>query len=226
MRQLIDPFADRASRVVRTLLLHSPRAWGTRELASQAGVSAATASEVLRALERRQLVKIERTGRSVRAGVPNNWALFHAWTYVYDWQQNESITVAAPVGDPSRFLRRLPTLFAHAPRWAITMQAGASLLAPHASWEHIHLYVDVSSRSELAEVARTAGWEHGAGGRITLMRPWYADAVWMETREVRGVAVVNPLQLMLDLWHYPVRGREAAEYIADVVLSWKPHVSA
>jgi hypothetical protein len=169
---------------------------------------------------------IEHVGRSVRARVPDTWALFDAWTRVYDWQQNESLTVTAPVGDPSRVLRRLPALLTHAPRWALTMQAGASLLAPHATWEHIHLYVDVSSRAELAEVARGAGWEHGAGGRITLMRPWYADAVWMETREVRGVTVVNPLQLMLDLWHYPVRGREAAEYIADVVLSWKPHASA
>lgn len=223
-RQLIDPFADRASRVARTLLLHSSRTWGVRELASQAGVSAATASEALRALEQRQLVAIERSGRSVRARSSNDWELFRAWTRVYDWKRNESLTVAAPVGDPSRYLRRLPTLLAHAPRWALTMQAGASLLAPHATWENIHIYVDAPTLAELAEVAQTAGWEQGAGGRVTLMRPWYSSSVWLDSRNVRGIMVVNPLQLMLDLWHYPVRGREAAEFIADTLLSWKPHV--
>jgi hypothetical protein len=163
---------------------------------------------------------------SVRARVRDGWELFHAWTRVYDWKRNESLTVAAPVGDPSRFLRRLPALLAHAPRWALTMQAGASLLAPHAAWENIHIYVDVATLAELAEVARTAGWEQGAGGRITLMRPWYTSSAWLDSRDVRGITVVHPLQLMLDLWHYPVRGREAAEFIADTLLSWKPRVGA
>ena len=181
-------------------------------------------SEALRALEQRQLVEIEHSGRNVRARVRDDWELFHAWTRVYDWRRNESLTVAAPVGDPSRFLRRLPAHLARAPRWALTMQAGASLLAPHATWENIHIYVDVPTLPELADVARTAGWQQGAGGRITLMRPWYTSSVWLDSRDVRGITVVNPLQLMLDLWHYPVRGREAAEFIADTLLSWKPHV--
>jgi hypothetical protein len=46
-----------------------------------------------------------------------------------------------------------------------------------------------------------------------LMRPWYARSAWEGMREVNGVPVVSDLQLVLDLWHYPVRGREQAEML-------------
>jgi hypothetical protein len=29
---------------------------------------------------------------------------------------------------------------------------------------------------------------------------------------------VSPLQLVLDLWHYPVRGREQAQHLIEAIL--------
>jgi hypothetical protein len=92
------------------------------------------------------------------------------------------------------------------------MQAGASRVEPHANWESVHVYVDVHSISALADVASSAGWEPGPG-KLVLMRPWYAHSAWVGMRTMDGLPVVSDLQLVLDLWHYPVRGREQAEML-------------
>ena len=45
------------------------------------------------------------------------------------------------------------------------------------------------------------------------MKPLYADSVWYGRQSRRGIPVVSELQLILDLWRYPVRGLEHAEHI-------------
>jgi hypothetical protein len=37
-------------------------------------------------------------------------------------------------------------------------------------------------------------------------------------RTIDEVPVVSDLQLVLDLWHYPLRGREQGEHIRDTIL--------
>lgn len=102
-------------------------------------------------------------------------------------------------------------------RWALTLQAGASLLAPHAIWDHAHFYVDTGSRSGLLEMGKRLGWEPSPTGKVTVMLPYYRKSLWSGVRQVKGKPVVSTLQLVLDLWHYPVRGREQGEHLLDVV---------
>jgi hypothetical protein len=210
-----DPFADRSSLVVRTLLEpsdHQERTWGVRELAEAAGVGAATVSRIVRELERYQVVRVRRVGRESEIRLTNARGLFALWTGAYEWKQNQIVVVQAPVGDPLRFLRRSKDAFwPH--KWALTLQSGASLVAPHATWERIHAYVDVESVGELSEIAEKQGWPLGDEGRLVLLRPYYRDSVWHGVREIQGLPVVSDLQLALDLWHYPLRGREQAEHL-------------
>jgi hypothetical protein len=210
-----DPFADRSSLVARTILEspdHHDRVWGVRELAESAGVGPATVTRAIRALERYQVVHVRRVGRESEIRLTDAHALFTLWTGAYDWKKNQSITVQAPIGDPQRFLRRANNVF-ESWRWAVTLQAGASLVAPHATWERIHMYVDVASAEELPGIAERQGWPIGDEGRLILMKPYYRDSVWHGAREIQSLPVVSNLQLALDLWHYPLRGREQAEHI-------------
>ena len=126
-----------------------------------------------------------------------------------------ALAVHAPVGDPRRFLARLPaSLTGH--RWALTLQAGASLLAPHAAWDRIHVYLDVSEAQDLAEVARRASWRPALDGTLVLLQPYYRTTVWDGVRVVHGLPVVSTVQLLLDLWQYPVRGREQADHLLEM----------
>jgi len=214
---LIDPFADRSSLVCRVLLSGgASRAWGIRELAEAAGVSPSTASRVVRELATDSLVEFQREGRCSRTRVPDPRRLFERWTWGYDWGRNRQLAFEAPIGDPQRFLPRLGRLLEER-HWALSLHAGASLVAPHAEWRRIHLYLE-GDESLAREVARTAGWRAAEGGGLVIMLPYYSDSVWWALERRRGLPVVSALQLALDLWHYPLRGREQAEQLLETQL--------
>jgi hypothetical protein len=213
----VDPFADKSSLILRAMLERDrSQSWGVRQLAGIAGVALATASDVIRTLADRELVTVKRTGRSAQIRIADPLAVIQAWTHAYDWRMNRSLAVDAPVGDSERFLHRLPTFFASERRWALTLQAGASRRVPHATWDRVYVYVDVSlaqNRNALAALAARAGWEPAADGRLVLLAPHYRTTVWYGLRPLDDLWVVSDLQLILDLWNYPLRGREQAEVL-------------
>lgn len=213
-----DPYADKASLVVRKLLSTSRnRRWSTGDLANAAEVDTSTASRVLRELRRRELVRDERPGQGRRSciWVPDPEALLDDWARSYSWEDNPHIRSAAPVGSPRSFISRMKKFFA-GERWALTLQAGASLLAPHAKFDVIHVYLD--ARDSLEDFAFERGWEVTSAGKLILMTPSYSQSAWLHAQTVRGVPVVSTVQLVLDLWHYPVRGREQASHLVEAVL--------
>ena len=218
----VDPFADRASRISRYLLTNPPgQSWGVRELSLKTQVSLGTTSKIVRALEERDLVVVTRRGRSAAVSVIRPRELFKSWALVYDWARNPALSVHAPVGDPKEFLRKLPRkLSSISTPWAATLQAGAALIAPHATWNQIHLYVDVPSVTLLERFATDLNWRPAPDGRVTLLRPYYRESLWRDVHRHAGVPVVDVLQLALDLWNYPARGREQAEHILRRKLPW------
>lgn len=139
--------------------------------------------------------------------------LIAQWAKEYDWRDNASLTVHAPIGSPRRFLARLTTL--SLPPCAVTLQAGASLLLPHAPVEEIHVYVDLPSQARLTDLVRRLDWPPDSSGRFQFLLPYYKTSVWEGVRERDGVPVVSDLQLMIDLWNHPIRGREQAELLLE-----------
>lgn len=213
-----DPYADAASRLAR-VLLQAPqsRRWSIRGVATEADVHPSTASRVLGELKRRELVRDDRPGERRRSGiwVPDPDALIEDWARTYQWRDNRQLRLAAPVGSPGKFIERMPELL-EGERWALTLQAGASRIAPYAPFDAVHAYV--KSGRPLEELALRRGWEASSSGKLCLLEPAYAESVWFGVREEDGIPVVSPVQIVLDLWHYPVRGREAARHLVDTIL--------
>lgn len=215
-RPLRGPFGDRASLVTRLLARTPGRGWRLRELAAAAKVSTMTASHAVRQLEAIGAVEVTASGRAKQIRLANLPALMEHWSYHYDWTKNPRVPLLAPVGEPQRFLSRLPQLLGQQ-RWALTMHAGASLIAPIAAWGKIHVYVRLERGQTVDDLADALGYEPGDDGALVLMKPWYHDSVWTDVQTIQGLSVVSPLQLVLDLWRYPVRGREQAEHILRTV---------
>lgn len=211
-RPLRSPFGNRASLVSRLLARMPGKAWRLRELAAAAKVSTMTASHVVRQLAAIGAVHVTTTGRAKEIRFTSLRTLVEHWSHHYDWTRNRRVPVLAPVGDPQRFLSRLPEILGRE-RWALTMHAGASLIAPIAAWEKVHVYVRIEQGARLDELVETLGYEASDDGALVLMRPWYHDSVWTDARSIHALPVVSLLQLVLDLWHYPVRGREQAEHL-------------
>ena len=214
----IDPYSDRASRVARTLLTASrDHRWTTKKLAAEARVDVSTASRAIRELRRRSVVEDESPGqgRSSRIWVPDGEALLRDWSRSYRWTDNRQLRLAAPIGSPRRFLSRMPEFF-EGRQWALALQAGASLVAPHAKFEIVHAYVDTTITLE--ETALQRGWEPSPEGNLCLLKPLYRESVWFQDQLIKRIPVTGTVQLVLDLWHYPDRGREQAGRLIDTVL--------
>lgn len=212
-RPLTDPFADRASLICRTLLEKPGVKWTVRGLAEESGVAPMLGSDIIRQLERNHIVAVRRDGRRLQAHLRNPDALLARWTDRYRWDQNAMLPVALTgIGDADT-LRRLSRGL-HQRRWALTMNAGAWQRARYSPPELTHVYVECASPAELRAVAENAAWPADPSGRVILMRPKYTTSVWHGLQTFGGdVPVVSDLQLILDLWHYPVRGQEIAEQL-------------
>lgn len=218
-KRLIDPFADQSSLALRVLLTNpTSRVWGVRELAEAAGINPSTCSRAVRVLSADSLLEFERVGRSSRIQVRDPAALFNRWAQVYGWDRNALYGFDAPIGDPYKFLPRLKRAIGKR-RWALSLQAGAALTAPHAAWRRIHLYLAENEGHEVRRLARDAGWRGAEEGNLVVMLPFYRRSVWWGLERHRGYPVANTLQLALDLWHYPLRGREQAEHLLETRLA-------
>lgn len=208
-------FSDRASLVPRTLFSAGPdREWAISDLAAAAGVSKSVASYAVRDLEDRSLLDVREMGRKKMVRMVSRLSLVEEWSREYRWSDNRSVTVLAPVGAPERFLERLPASLG-SQQWAATLHAGASLIVRHAPVEEVHVYLDVANPEELAEAARRVGWKTGRDGLLHLIAPKYRTSLWQGVATLGGLPVVSPLQLILDLWNHPVRGREQARRLLE-----------
>ena len=225
-RPLRDPFADRASLLSRVLLMNPGVEWTVRGLAEAAGVAPMLSSDVVRQLEGAGFVATRPEGRKLRCKLLNPQGLLDAWTTRYRWDRNAAIAVSPPMVDEERFLRRLPaTLSGH--QWALAMLAGAWRRIKYAPTDSLHLYVNCQSVSELRAIATKEGWPADPAGRVILMKPTYRTSVWFESSLAIGesgggaqpdvpIPIVSDLQIIIDLWHYPERGRETAMQL------WRP----
>lgn len=50
------------------------------------------------------------------------------------------------------------------------------------------------------------GGKLSPSGKLCLLEPVHEDSVWFQERAADGIKVVSPVQLVLGLWHYRVRG--------------------
>ncbi len=188
--------------------------WSVSSLARAIGVSLSVASYAVRDLAERDLIEVAKRGKRIRITRPDRRALLEEWGREYDWRENPVLPVRTSVESIRRFLFRIRGELAEV-RWAVTLHAGASVMATRSSVENIHIYVDAASETDLWHLARNLGWKHAPEGTLHLLLPHYRTSVWSRMADVQGVPVVSRLQLILDLWNHPDRGREVAEGLME-----------
>jgi DNA-binding Lrp family transcriptional regulator len=209
-RRSRGPFSDKASLVLRALISAGPGR-GVRSIAEEVGLSAGYVSKVVQELERRGYVARREDGLALRHGQE----LLQDWVRAYRrrWLERRSyfvpVTSAQAVMDALR--ESLPAI---SDEFALTMQAGGSLVASYADFDVVDVYVRrIDAAVALASHLDAREVERGANLRISL--PYYRISAFFDRQEVGGLPVVSDLQLYLDLHDYPLRGREQAEQILE-----------
>lgn len=93
-------------------------------------------------------------------------------------------------------------------RWAVTLRAAAATLAPHATWDRIHVYVDAPNESALQAIAARQGWSAGSDGKLVLMCPVLRKSVWDNVQTIHRPPIVDRTCTTADrLGVAPVPGR-------------------
>jgi len=93
--------------------------------------------------------------------------------------------------------------------YALTVLAGAQLVAPYVRPTTIHFYI--KNRNKADDIVRRLNLRPTEkGGNVSMVLP-YDEGVFYCATKVNGVNVVSKVQLYVDLFNYPARGEEAAE---------------
>ena len=207
-RPLRSLFAPRATRVVRALLAEPGRAWRLEELAKAAQVSLGHSHNVVKRLA--DLAWVEHDDRQrIRLGKPAD--LLESWCDSYTYRANELASYVAPERITRKFMGEVARVAAaHGRRYAFTLNAGVSLVAPHLRAPLVHCYLE----GDPAPVAAALGLRSAAEADAALhfLAP-YDPGVFHGVLEKGGLKVVCLPQLYADLAHYERRGREQAEHL-------------
>lgn len=207
-------FSDKASLIVRAVLERAKERHGVRDLSRQLGVSPAWTSQVLIGLVRAGYAA--QTNREIYISRPLD--LLEDWAESYYFsRRNDVYSFFCDAPTPEALISRIAAISgAGERRYALTLHAGASLVAPFAKFHEVHMYVDPWEHHveterfwmealELEKVDR--------GGNLYLVWPYYKHGAFYGVREVNGVSVVSDIQLYIDLYNFPMRGREQAEHL-------------
>ena len=207
-RPLRSLFAPRATRVVRVLLAEPTRAWRLEELAKAAEVSLGHSHNVVKRLEDLRWVERDH-GQRIHLGKPAD--LLQAWCESYTVRSNEITSYFVP----ERLTRKLMTDVARVAgaegrRYAFTLGAGLSLVAPQPRLTALHCYLE----GDPGALAAALGLRPTAepDGALHVLTP-YDSGVFYGTLEKAGLKVVSVPQLYADLVHADRRGAEQAEHL-------------
>jgi hypothetical protein len=143
------------------------------------------------------------------------------WSELYDWHRNRFHYYYCHAYDAQDVLERVAGLRLEDDRLcALGFQAGAYLVAPHASFNQVHLLVDGYSldavRPEIERQMRLESTREGAN--LVLVQPYYKRSALFGARKIKKWWVASDIQLYLDLHRYPLRGEEQAEHLLEKLI--------
>ena len=210
-RQRRHPFSDKASLILREMLTDPKRQWGIRELAKKIELDPGYVSRMAKSL-----LESGYAGRADgKLKVQSPKEILDDWVRAYDLKRNEQYRFFIFASDIKSILGSLQKITVPPEcKYALSVQAGAGLVAPHAVYKEVHIYVGNGKGFEFFKREMDLK-DADQGANLVLMMPYYKHSAFYNSREVKGLRVVSDIQLYLDLYGYPVRGREQAEHLYD-----------
>ncbi|MDD5584838.1 MAG: type IV toxin-antitoxin system AbiEi family antitoxin [Candidatus Omnitrophica bacterium] len=206
---------DKANIIIRAMLSQPDRKWVARDFEKEFGVGRARAAKVLSELRAKGFVGGVRSGRLAHSILQNKEELLEEWLKVYKFELNEAHLYYSTRED---ILPRLKEYFAgkkEPNQYALTLHTGANLITSYVNTQTIYCYLPVAdfkrASLDLRQVLDLK--ELKTGGNFYLINPYYRSATFFNTQVIKGYNVVSNLQLYLDLYHFPQRGRDHAEYL-------------
>lgn len=214
-RGVKELLAPKATRVLRALLLDPGRPAGLTEIARRCRMSPAGVFLVARLLEDKGFVERDRERRVVLTRPRELLAL---WAQSWSIERNGVARYFSLARFPEELIDQIGALARREGLpYALTLHAGASLVAPFVRFNDVWFY---APGDPLPWVEGLELKPAEAGANVFLMEP-YDEGALDGARQVRGKTVVSDVQLYVDLYNFPARGREQAEALRGKTLTFK-----
>lgn len=206
-----NPFSDKASLILRELMADVGKLWGIRELAESVNLDPGFVSRMVKELKKNNYVRKEKS----KVLLINPEKILQDWINNYDYSKNEQIKFYCLAKNVKEIYHKLQQNFQNVDRikYALGYQAGANLVYDYSAFNVVHIYLqneEVISKFEKLNLKRVENGEN-----LVFLIPYYKNSVFYGRQNINNLWVVSDLQLYLDLYHYPLRGREQAEKIYD-----------
>jgi len=207
-RLLRSLFTRKSTLVIRTLFSKPDKRWTMDALSKESGASLGMVSRVIGRLAGENFANKERGNISLQR-IPE---LLDAWNAAYSFGSNRSTGYYCGLGDRGKILANLKKCGPD--DYALTLGAAASLVAPAVRSGDVHLYIR-GSADRIIQCLDLRPVEFG--GNVYLVEP-PDEGVFIGARNVGGLALVSNLQLYLDLYNHPMRGKEQAAAVRELLL--------
>jgi predicted transcriptional regulator len=209
-----NPFSDKASLILRALMADVDKLWGIRELAESVNLDPGFVSRMVKELKKINYVRKE----SSKVALINPKKILEDWVDNYDYSKNEEIKFYCLAKNVNEIYNKLQQDFQNINliQYALGYQAGANLVYDYSAFNVVHIYLqnkEMVSKFEKLNLKRV-----DRGENLVFLIPYYKNSVFYGRQNINNLWVVSDLQLYLDMYHYPLRGREQAEKIYDYKL--------
>ncbi|MDG6224725.1 MAG: type IV toxin-antitoxin system AbiEi family antitoxin [Candidatus Thermoplasmatota archaeon] len=208
-RTLKNIFSRKASRIVRKLLSDPDRTWRLEDISKEANVSLGLASNEIGRLAEEGYVEASRS--SIRLVRPAE--LLDAWSSIYRIESENVIGYFCPITDVQDIYDRLKGI--PETDYALTLGCAAALVAPMVRSSDFNIYTYYPEK--LIKVLEMQKVEFG--GNVNLIIPYDEGALY-DTVSIEGISVVSYVQLYMDLYQYPMRGREQSKAVRERFLRY------
>ncbi len=214
-RNMRGIFAPKATRVIRELISRQPARARVTDLAKICDMSPAGVYFVIRSLEEKGYVSrdmdksiILREPRQLLIDWASNWSLEKNTINRFFSFETDSNTLGEKIAKAAKKLDV---------KYALTGLAGASKVAPYVRYDDVWLYAkgDVEGLIKELDLRPVT-----SGANVVILRP-YDDGVFSGARALGNVQVVSDVQLFVDLYSYPARGREQAEMLMEKAIKFQ-----
>jgi hypothetical protein len=196
----------KSSLIIRSMLDNLEKRWTMQELSSYCSVSLAQVFKVLDSLEAEDY--IEKKRGAIRISDPSG--LLDLMVNGYSFNDQKIVGYYSPLKGYEQIFSKLRETRND---YALTLGAAAQLVLPVVRSVDVYLY-----SNDFSGVINDLGLEPVEfGGNVYLIEP-KDDGIMKSSRSIAGVRVVSNIQLYLDLYNYPQRGREQADAIREKIL--------
>lgn len=215
MPALDSIFYDAASLILRAMLARPDRSWVVRDFVRELRLGQGWVASVLRVLRDKGFTKGKGRGRLAGSVLRDANELVREWTRHYQFEQNKTHVFYSAEPNILQKIKRFFKEKASDQDYALSFHSGANLMTGFVKDPNVYLYLkperfdqltfDLRLTLDLKELKR--------GGNVYLIYPYYKRSVFFNLQKIRGFSAVSNLQLYLDLFHFPGRGREHAEHL-------------